>query len=77
MIVASRVKINALVSIITVLAFGALWGIPGMFLSIPLTAIIKLILDHIDPLKPWGFLLGDDIPTIGMISFSLKKKKST
>lgn len=76
MIVASRVKINALVSIITVLAFGALWGVPGMFLSIPLTAIIKLIFDHIDPLKPWGFLLGDDIPAIGMIRFSIKKKKS-
>jgi len=75
MIVASRVKINALVSIITVLAFGALWGIPGMFLSIPLTAIIKLIFDHIEPLKPWGFLLGDDIPAIGLIKFSLKKKK--
>jgi predicted PurR-regulated permease PerM len=76
MIVASKVKINALVSIITVLAFGALWGVPGMFLSIPLTAIIKLIFDHIDPLKPWGFLLGDDIPAIGMIRFSIKKKKS-
>ncbi len=75
MIVASRVKINALVSIITVLAFGALWGIPGMFLSIPLTAIVKLIFDHIESLKPWGFLLGDDIPTIGMIRFSIKKKK--
>ncbi len=75
MIVASRVKINALVSIITVLAFGALWGIPGMFLSIPLTAIIKLILDHIEQLKPWGFLLGDDIPTIGMIKFPTRKKK--
>lgn len=75
LIVASRVKINALVSIITVLAFGALWGIPGMFLSIPLTAIIKLIFDHIEPLKPWGFLLGDDIPAIGLIKFSLKKKK--
>jgi predicted PurR-regulated permease PerM len=76
MIVASRVKINALVSIITVLAFGALWGIPGMFLSIPITAIIKLIFDHIEQLKPWGFLLGDDIPTIGMIRFPTRKKKS-
>jgi predicted PurR-regulated permease PerM len=76
MIVASRVKINALVSIITVLAFGALWGIPGMFLSIPITAIIKLIFDHIEHLKPWGFLLGDDIPTIGMIRFPTRRKKS-
>jgi len=62
-IVASRVKINALISIIVVLIGGAIWGIPGMFLSIPLTAIIKVIFDHIEPLKPWGFLLGNVVPT--------------
>jgi predicted PurR-regulated permease PerM len=63
-IVASKVKINALFSIIVVLAGNALWGIPGMFLSIPLLAIIKLIFDHIEPLKPWGFLLGDTMPPL-------------
>lgn len=61
-IVASKVKINALVSVIVVLIGGALWGVPGMFLSIPLTAIIKVIFDHIEPLKPWGFLLGNNVP---------------
>ncbi|MBC7382555.1 MAG: AI-2E family transporter [Bacteroidia bacterium] len=61
-IVASKVKINALISVIVVLAGGALWGIPGMFLSIPLTAILKLIFDHIDGLKPWGYLLGNNGP---------------
>ena len=63
-IVASKVKINALFSIIVVLAGNALWGIPGMFLSIPLLAIVKLIFDHIEPLKPWGFLLGDTMPPL-------------
>jgi predicted PurR-regulated permease PerM len=58
-IVASRVQINALASIVVVLMGGMLWGIPGMFLSIPLTAIVKVIFDHIEPLKPWGFLLGN------------------
>jgi predicted PurR-regulated permease PerM len=58
-VVASKVKINALVSVIVVLAGGALWGMAGMFLSIPLTAIIKVIFDHIEPLKPWGFLMGN------------------
>ena len=57
-VVASKVKINALISVIVVLAGGALWGLPGMFLSIPLTAIIKVIFDHIEQVKPWGFLLG-------------------
>lgn len=62
-IVGSKVKLNALISIIAVIAGNALWGIPGMFLSIPLIAITKLIFDHIGPLKPWGFLLGDIVTT--------------
>ena len=41
-IVSSKVKINALFSIIVVIAGNALWGIPGMFLSIPLLAIVKI-----------------------------------
>lgn len=63
-IVASKVKINALFSIIVVFVGNALWGIPGMFLSIPILAIVKLIFDHIESLKPWGFLLGDTMPPI-------------
>ena len=62
-VVASRVQINAFVSIIVVLVGGAIWGITGMFLSIPVIAIIKVIFDHIDGLKPWGYLLGDIVPT--------------
>jgi len=63
-IVSSKVKINALFSIIVVLVGNALWGIPGMFLSIPLLAIVKLICDNIESLKPWGFLLGDTMPPL-------------
>jgi predicted PurR-regulated permease PerM len=64
-IVASKVKVNALVAIVVVLVGGAMWGIAGMFLSIPLTAILKVIFDRTDPLKPFGFLLGDTMPPIG------------
>jgi predicted PurR-regulated permease PerM len=76
-IVSSKVKINALFSIIVVIAGNALWGVPGMFLSIPLLAIVKLIFDHIEPLKPWGFLLGDTMPQILKIKpiFKNIKKK--
>jgi predicted PurR-regulated permease PerM len=59
-IVGSKVKLNALVSIFVVFAGAALWGLSGMFLSIPLVAIIKLIFDRIEQLQPWGFLLGED-----------------
>ncbi len=72
MIVASKVKLNALMSIIVVLIGGALWGIPGMFLSIPISAIAKVIFDRIEPLRPWGFLLGDTMPPIGKTIFHFR-----
>ena len=62
-LVASKVRINALFSIIVVIAGNALWGIPGMILSIPLLVVLKLLFDNIEPLQPWGFLLGDTVPT--------------
>lgn len=72
-IVASKVKVNALASIIVVIVGGALWGISGMFLSIPLIAILKVVFDRIEPLKPFGFLLGDDQPKKGSVIFRFKK----
>jgi predicted PurR-regulated permease PerM len=62
-IVSKKVQINALISILAVLLGGALWGIPGMLLSIPFIAVLKIIFDRIDELKPWGCLLGDEVPT--------------
>lgn len=62
-IVSSKVKINALVSLVVILLGGALWGLSGMFLSIPFIAVLKIIFDRVDGLKPWGKLLGDEIPT--------------
>ncbi len=72
-IVASKVKLNALFSLLVVIAGNALWGIPGMFISIPLLAIVKLVCDNIEPLKPWGFLLGDTMPPLIRIKSIFKK----
>jgi predicted PurR-regulated permease PerM len=72
-IVAAKIKINALFSVIVVLVGNALWGISGMFLAMPLLAIVKLICDHIEPLKPWGFLLGDTMPPLLKITSIIKK----
>ena len=73
-IVASRVQINALISVIAVLIGGAIWGVAGMFPSIPLIAILKVIFDHIEPLKPWGFLFGNIVPTASKFSFIKRYK---
>ncbi|ANI90566.1 AI-2E family transporter [Arachidicoccus ginsenosidimutans] len=61
-IVSSKVSVNALMSILVVLLGGALWGVSGMFLSIPFVAVLKIIFDRVDGLKPWGKLLGDKLP---------------
>lgn len=73
-VVASKVKINALIAIVVVLVGNFLWGIPGMFLAIPLTALIKVVCDHIEPLKPYGFLLGDTVPPSIKLPFAKKSK---
>lgn len=58
-IVGSKVKINALATIIGVLVGGALCGVPGMFLAIPGVAVLKAIFDHTECMKPWGMVMGD------------------
>ncbi|MCF6132201.1 AI-2E family transporter [Flavobacterium wongokense] len=58
----SKVQINAIVSIIGIIIGNAWGGITGMFLAIPIIAIIKVIFDRIDTLEPWGYLFGDDLP---------------
>ncbi|GAB3991802.1 AI-2E family transporter [Spirosoma daeguense] len=62
LVVASKVRVNALVSIVGVLIGGALAGVSGMFLSIPAIAIMKVIFDRVESLRAWGILLGDQTP---------------
>jgi predicted PurR-regulated permease PerM len=57
-IVGSKVKLNALVTFIGVILGEMIWGLSGMFLSIPILAIMKIIFDRVENLKPWGYLLG-------------------
>ena len=58
LVLGHQVKINPLFTIIALVVGELLWGISGIFLAIPLTAMIKTICDHIESLKPYGFLLG-------------------
>jgi predicted PurR-regulated permease PerM len=58
-VVGGEVNLSALASIISVLAGGMIWGVAGMILFLPMLGIIKIICDHVEPLKPIGFVLGD------------------
>ena len=59
-IVGSKVRLNALITFLGIVFGEMVWGLSGMFLSIPVMAIMKIIFDRIESLKPWGFLLGGD-----------------
>lgn len=59
-IVGSKVKINALMTIVGVVIGGTLIGLPGVFLALPTIAILNVIFAQIDTLKPWSILLSDD-----------------
>ena len=83
-IVGSKVKINALITILGVVVGGTMLGLPGIFLALPTIAILKIIFDRIDTLKPWGDLFGDEqqataqgriFNKIAKINLVSKKKK--
>lgn len=59
-VVGSKVKINSLIVIIGLVIGEMLWGIAGMFLTIPVLAILKIIFDRVEGLQSWGFLMGED-----------------
>ncbi|MEO8885235.1 MAG: AI-2E family transporter [Mucilaginibacter sp.] len=59
-IVGSKVRLNALITFLGIVLGEMIWGLSGMFLSIPVIAIAKIVMDRIEHLKPWGYLLGGD-----------------
>jgi predicted PurR-regulated permease PerM len=59
-VVGGKMKMNPFITILAVLIGHLVWGIPGMFLFIPLTAIIRLISEEVPGMKPWAILLGEE-----------------
>ncbi|SEA18254.1 AI-2E family transporter [Nitrosospira multiformis] len=51
-------RVNPAVLFIALLFFGWLWGAAGLLLGAPLLAIVKVICDRVESLKPVGELLG-------------------
>src|SRR5690606_11546235 len=58
-ITGAKVRLGPLFTIMVLLLGGMLWGIAGMILFIPILGICKVAFDHIEPLKPYGYLVGD------------------
>ena len=59
-IVGDKVDLNPVVTILVVVLGEAVWGVIGMLIAIPALGIAKVIFDHIPPLKPLGYLFGNE-----------------
>lgn len=79
-ITGGNVKLNPLVTILSIIVGGLVWGVPGMFLSVPFLAMFKIVCDHVEPLQPISFLLGTEgtekhALTLSKLRGLFKKKK--
>ncbi len=75
-IVGSKVKINALATIIGVIVAGAIAGVSGMFLSLPVIAVLKIVFDRTENLKQWGVLFGDERPKASPMQWKILRSGS-
>jgi predicted PurR-regulated permease PerM len=74
-IVGSKISINALTSILALIAGGMIWGISGMVLAMPSIAIMKAIFNNIESLKPVAQLMGEETATQNEDFYILLKHK--
>ncbi len=78
-IVGGKVHLNPFITILSIIAGAAVWGIPGMIIVVPSMAVVKIICDNVDSLKPFGYILGVDKGGLSIkkiTDFFINKKKT-
>lgn len=57
-ITGGSVQINPLVTIISLIVGGMVWGVPGMFVVVPIMGALKIAFEYNETTKPIAYLLG-------------------
>jgi predicted PurR-regulated permease PerM len=57
-VMGDKLRLNTITVIFGLLFWGFIWGIPGMFLSVPLLVMMKVILENFKGLEPIGRIMG-------------------
>ncbi len=57
--------LSTVLVLFSLIFWGWVWGIVGMFLSVPITASIKILFSNIDGLKPLAIIMGSKAHRIG------------
>lgn len=58
-IVGRRVSINPMFTILAIFVGNLIWGVAGMIIFIPITAIVKETFAQLNPLSPYAYIMGD------------------
>lgn len=58
LILGRAVGISPLVILAALSVWGLLWGLPGAFLAVPLTVVLKIVFENIEATRPLAHLLG-------------------
>jgi len=70
-IVGAHVSINPFMIILAITFGGFIWGLPGMFIAVPMAAVLRVLGENLPELAPIGYLLGSE----GMEEHSISRKK--
>lgn len=58
-IIGNQIKINPFAAILSLIIGASIWGIVGMVLFLPFTAMFKVVCEQFNELKPVGLLIGE------------------
>jgi predicted PurR-regulated permease PerM len=73
-VVGGEVRLSAAATVLSLIVGGTVWGIAGVVLFVPLIGILKIMFDHIEPLKPYGYLIGDPQKAPSKVLYNLYNK---
>ena len=59
-VVGDKVNLHPFLVILSIIAGNMVWGIMGMILAIPVLGIFNIIMNHVPPLHPFGYLLSTE-----------------
>ena len=57
--VGHQLRINPFATFVAIIIGGRIWGVAGMILFVPFAAILKILSDQLEELRPLGVLLGE------------------
>lgn len=61
-ILGEGVDLHPITVIASLIVWGLVWGLPGAFLAVPMTAALRIILARLEPTRPFAELLSGRLP---------------